>query len=178
MLKYIMLLAILCGAGCQTTQPLFEGTPAQMSSRRSKKISVRVEKYVGSYDVEVQHAVQNDDSEEWDVLSAPRVSGYPEKWRHTLSAIPQDGYKVKASYLLGGEMIDISLEPGAHLIAKVLPLKQNTSRVIGIFSQTKKSKKGLEVFSVPFDISCGFGELTVVYLEDIDAGAVIAGAAE
>ena len=93
MLKYIMLLAILCGVGCQTTQPLPHEASIQVSSRRSEKVSVRFEKYVGSYEVQVQRAVRADESAEWAVISAPRVSGYPEKWRHTPAAIQPDAEK-------------------------------------------------------------------------------------
>lgn len=177
MLKTMMLLAVLCCAGCQTPQPASEKTPYQDSSRRAEKISVRVEKYVTSYDVEVQRAVrvysEDGEADHWQVVSAPRVSGYPEKWRATEATVNPSAYAAKASYLLDGEMLEISLEPGAHLIAKVLPEKQNTARVVGVFSQSKISDQGMEVFSVPFDLSCTFGELTVVYLEEIDIDAVM-----
>ncbi len=179
MLKYMMLLAVLGCVGCQTTRPVSQEAPYQESARRGEMISVRVEKYVTSYDVEVQRAVRvkaAGGGDQWNVISAPRVSGYPEKWRFSESAVPPKGHAAKASYLLDGEQLEVSLGPGAHLIAKVIPEKQNTARVVGVFSQTKISGEGLEVFSVPFDLSCAFGELSVVYLEEIDVDAVISGA--
>jgi hypothetical protein len=180
MLKYMILVAALCCAGCQSSQIAQSGSSGTSDLAvlpRSEKISVRVEKYVTSYDVEVQRAIRvysgNGEPDQWNVVSAPRVSGYPEKWRYTEAAINRDGQKSKASYVLNGELVEISLEPGAHLIAKVLPERQNTARVVGIYSHSRLTGHGMEVFSVPFDISCVLGELNVVYLEELDAGPSI-----
>ena len=176
MLKYFALIGALCCTGCQSTQPSATESRSQGGVVRIEKFSLRVEKYVTSYDVEVQRAVFAPSPEsgksEWTVVSAPRVSGYPEKWRTNESIINPTEYSSKASYLLNGEMVEVSLEPGVHLIAKVLPVMQNTARVIGIFSESTETPLGMEVISIPFDITCPFGELNVIYHEQIKIDSV------
>ena len=175
MLKYAMLIAILCCAGCQTTQTATGSATVQDSPRRSEKLTLRVEKYVTSYDVEVQRSIltspKGSDEQRWTVVSAPRVSGYPNRWKTTESILNPVEPVATASYLLNGEMVKISRDPGVHLTAKILPERQNTARVIGVFSSTKMTAKGEEVFSVPFDVSCLLGELNVIYLEEFNEPA-------
>ena len=179
MLKYAALLIALCCVGCQTTQTTTETVTRQDPSLKSEMLSLRVEKYVTSYDVEVQRAVLTDsETDQWAVISAPRVSGYPDSWRTTESILNPVEPAATASYLLNGEMISISLDPGTHLVAKVLPVRQNTARVIGIFSEAKATENGLEIFSVPFDISCVLGELNVIYREEIDTQAALMNAVQ
>lgn len=176
MFKYLLLIAVLCCFGCQTPHSGVNNDTYVKASVHGEKISVRVEKYASSYDVEVQRAVKvmpiGSLEEEWSVIAAPRVNGYPEKWMHTDAAVKTNGYAAKSSYLLNGEIVEISLEPGVHLIAKVLPIKQNTARVLGVIAQSTMASDGLEVISVPFDLVTGFGELNVVHLEKIDLAAV------
>ena len=175
MFKYLILIAVLCCAGCQSTPSSVNGGPPSAVSRRSEKLSLRVEKYATSYDVEVQRAVLTPSSVggkgEWNVVSAPRVSGYPENWLNNESIIIPVKRSSKAAYLLNGAMVDVSLDPGVHLIAQVLPVMQNTVRVIGVFSESKETPLGMEVISIPFDITCPFGELNVIYHEEIDVNS-------
>ena len=160
MLKYVMLIAVLCTFGYQTPQSASKDAVFTKASVHDKKISVRVEKYVSSYDVEVQRAVRvqplNGGAEEWNVIAAPRVNGYPEKWIHTSDAVKTNEYAAKSSYLINGEVVEISLEPGVHLIAKVMPIKQNTARVVGVIAQSTMKNDNLDFISVPFDLTTGF----------------------
>ncbi|MEE9367403.1 MAG: hypothetical protein V3V05_00920 [Pontiella sp.] len=175
MLNYLILIAVLCCAGCQSTPSSAKGEPSSSVFPRSEKLSLRVEKYATSYNVEVQRAVLTPSSvggtREWNVVSAPRVSGYPENWLNNESIIIPVKRASKASYLLNGSMVDVSLDPGVHLIAQVLPVMQNKVRVIGIFSESRETPLGMEVISIPFDIICPFGELNVIYHEEIDVNS-------
>jgi len=172
LLKFAMLITVVCCAGCQTTRPTADTAGMPAGSPRSEKLFLRIEEYVSNYDVEVQRAVLNPAAtsreDQWKVVSAPRVSGYPEKWRTTEEADDSDAVSAKTSYLLAGEMVSITLAPGSHLVAKVMPDKQNTARVIGIFSESKETPLGLEVLTVPFDAYCTIGEFVLIYNEEVD----------
>ena len=180
MLKYMVLAAVACCAGCQTTQQT-AGMKLEINSE-SERLSLRVEKYVNTYDVSVQHAVQkqagNGGAVQWVVVSSPRVSGYPGKWRRTEESADPVGYRSTASYLLDGELVGISLRPGVHLVAKVLPESQNTVRVMGVFSRIGASGHGRNGMSIPFDLTCTVGDLNVIYEKGASIDPVVVAAGE
>ncbi|MEA2068764.1 MAG: hypothetical protein U9P12_06150, partial [Verrucomicrobiota bacterium] len=130
--------------------------------------------------VAVQHAIRkkagNGEVDQWVVVSSPRVSGYPGKWRRTEEPADPIGYRSTASYLLDGELVGISLLPGVHLVAKVLPESQNTVRVMGVFSRIGAAGHGKNEVSIPFDLICTVGDLNVIYEKKANVDPVVVAA--
>lgn len=166
MCRYLVLFAMLCGAGCQTTEK--SSLNGSVAFNRSERLSVRLNMYLDSYDVEVKRSVleswANVTNEQWQVVGTSKASGYPEKWRSS-SVITTNlvGYTSGASVILDGEQVDVPLEPGVHLEVKVLPETQDIARVIGVFSQVTIVDQDLEEVLIPFDVICTLNEPKVVY---------------
>lgn len=156
--KKLLLVVLLACAGCQTARHASIPVPRPLAPGGTEQVALRLEKYVDTYDVVVQREVlaqnQGDGSDEWKVVSARLVSGYPEKWR----SAPEDVEGKRSpeiSFLLNGEMVKTSPSSDSTLVAKVLPQTENTARVLGVFTH--------EAMVVPFDVTCGLGEFVVVY---------------
>ncbi len=169
MFKYLMLFALLCCAGCQTTTPTIEpiDSPRAPIATNNEKLLLRVESLVGTYDVDVQRAVlrgaDRTNKDQWAIAAASRVSGYPNAWRTSDDFPDPASAALKGTYALDGENIEISLDPGARVIAKVLPESRNTARVVGVFVHVVESPTGPRVFDMPFDIKCVVGEVVVAH---------------
>ncbi len=168
---WIILAGILCiVAGCQTTTSDPGGALASATLDRNEKLLLRVDQLVGTYDVTVQRAALNGEDpkqkDQWAIIGSAGVEGYPGKFRATESAEPIGGAALE-SFLLDGTPVKISQQPGTHLIAKVIPERQNTARVVGVFVQVSSVGKQVESFSVPFDLTCDMGRVYEVYAREI-----------
>ena len=172
MFKYIMLLLMVCAAGCQTTGTGESSVAAQSRQvDRNEKLLLRIEKMVGTYEVIVQRAALNGSDPkqkaDWAIVGSASASGYPGTFR-----ISEDSESVNDSgrtgtYLLDGEPIRVSHELGVHLMVKVVPELQNTARVIGVYVQVTQVGDCFETFNLPFDIRCNLGEVLQLYSKEL-----------
>lgn len=71
---------------------------------------------------------------------------------------------IKGTYRIGGEEIEVSLDAGIRLTAKVNPETSNTARVSGVFVQVD-AETG-ERFATPFDVTCVEGIVVVLQRSD------------
>lgn len=152
--------------GCQTTQ-----TKAPVVIRPSKEIvSVRVDKNLDHYEVDVQQADYRLDGnnevveQSKEVLSAPKVTGAPNKWLCVNAGEKHKGLDYKISCLIDGEMVDLPVLAGVNLTAKTIPLDGNNVRVKGIFASFMfDENRQLIGLSLPFDAVCTLDEEKVLY---------------
>ncbi|MDF7823669.1 hypothetical protein P4B35_06550 [Pontiellaceae bacterium B12227] len=177
MLKYVMLLLLLCAAGCQTTGTGESSVAAPVRQLdRSEKLLLRIEKIVGTYEVVVQRAALtgNDPKqiEDWAIVGSASASGYPGTFRTSEDAVSVNDSGRTATYLLDGEPVKVSHEPGVHLIVKVIPELQNTARVLGVYVQVTQEGDHLESFSFPIDISCNLGEVLQLYSKELPVASM------
>lgn len=166
MFKFFALLGLLaCLTGCQTT-----GTGGSQkqggAADRTEKLLLRVDQFVGTYEVKVQRAVMTGadpkQRDQWAIVGSSEVEGYPGKFRSSESSAPAEN-GTKQTFLLDGTSIAVSQEPGTHLIAKVLPVHQNTARVVGVFVHVSPAG----TFSMPFDVHCDMGRVYEVYSREL-----------
>ena len=170
MFKLLMLFTLFCCAGCQTTtiEPVepVAASPVAVATN-SEKLLLRVETLVGTYDVDVQRAVLHGPDrtrkDQWAIAAAASVSGYPNVWRTSDDFPDPASAAVKGTYLLAGDSIEVSLDPGVRMIAKVVPESRNTARVVGVFVHVKDSSAGPTIFDMPFDVKCVLGEVVVAH---------------
>jgi len=175
MYKFLSLLGMFAFlVGCQTTETSTAQQREKGFVERSEKLLLRVDQIVGTYDVKVQRAICDGANpmrrDQWIIIGSSEVEGYPGTFRISEGGVPLE-HSVKETFLLDGMPVDISQEPGVHLIAKVLPVHQNTARVVGVFVQVKPSGEHVETFSMPFDIKCDMGKVYEVYSRKMPVGA-------
>lgn len=177
MLKYVMLLLLLCAAGCQTTgtgETAVAVPPSQ--AERNEKLLLRIDKIVGTYEVVVQRAALNGQDpkqkEGWDIIGSASTSGYPGTFRFSEGSPSVNDSGRTGTYLLDGEPVTVSHEPGVHLIVKVIPELQNTARVLGVYVQVTQVGDDFESFTFPFDISCNLGEVLQLYSKVLPVASI------
>lgn len=171
MLKYLIASVMLMCAGCQTTttgpESVKAGKPAVPAS---EKLLMRADILIDTYEVTVQHAVLKgadpSDRNQWGIMGSTRVSGYPGSWRSTPGLMELSDDVTKASYFLNGEKVDVAVRPGTHLLTKVLPDSQNSARIVGVFITATMTPAGLDICSMPFDVSATVGQIVVLYQKD------------
>jgi len=160
-------------SGCQTT------TPATINVTRAadqnEKLLMRVDKIVGTYSVSVQrveHRGMNPkNTSEWDVIGTAEVSCYPGSFRKSDNTAAADTASRKETFLLDGVPVEVALESGVQLVLKVEPKLQNTARIVGVFSQTRRTGAGEDTFSLPFDVECDLGAVTILYAKDMETNS-------
>lgn len=171
MLRFWIVLAGLTvfTAGCQTTTTGGAAPPVTPVDR-SEKLLLRVDQMVGTYSVTVQRAActGNDpkDKDQWAIVGTGEVDGYPGKFRMTPGGAPEADAG-REIFLLDGSPVEVSQEPGTHLVVKVMPELQNTARVVGAYVQVQSVGGYQESFRVPFDLTCNMGRVYEVYSRDV-----------
>lgn len=170
------ILVLLGVSGCQTTASSPVVKTVSRAGDQSEKLLMRVDKIVGTYSVSVQrvehHGTNPKASGEWDIAGAAEVSCYPGSFRKSDGTAPVDSASRKGTFLLDGITVEVALESGVQLVLKVEPKLENTARIIGVFSQTRPTEAGMETFSLPFDVECDLGAVTVLYAKDVSPKSV------
>ncbi|QBG48129.1 hypothetical protein EGM51_12255 [Verrucomicrobia bacterium S94] len=161
--RILTLLAVgVCLAGCQTTET-GRAQNAMKTAMRNEKLLLRVNQLIGTYEVRVERAaLEGTDpkqKDQWAIIGSAGVEGYPGKFRASDGTEEKDGV-MQETFLLDGTPVKVALEPGTHLVAKVIPELQNTARVVGVYVQVPDSGG---VFSMPFDLVCDMGRVYEVY---------------
>ena len=168
MFKYFVFLMLICVTGCQTTQTAAV-VVEPVAIERSERLLLRAEKMVGTYEVRVQRvALVGEDADviaNWEVDGSVAVSGYPGTFRRSEGAV-EDAARV-GSYLLAGDWVKVSHEPGVHLVVKVLPELQNTARILGVYVHVTSVGEHFETFSYPFDVHCNLGDVMLLYSKEL-----------
>ena len=96
-------------------------------------------------------------------MGSASTSGYPGTFRFSEGSPSGNESDRTGTYLLNGEPVRVSHEPGVHLIVKVVLELQNTACVLGVYVQVSQVGGHFEPFSFPFDISCNLGEVLQLY---------------
>lgn len=182
MYKYLLLIAIAAGFGCQSTT---KTTAKKLHlDTRTEILTVKVTEANRGYDVEAMlyepaltnlaDAVHADVEASFNmppgkaaianVITAPRMYVKPNQWGTMKVAQEIKGYSANASYLVGGEMVDVPAEAGINLTAKVVPLDDGVVWLSGVMALSKfddAGRHGIRVF--PVDVECKLGQAAIIY---------------
>lgn len=168
MLKMTLLCVLLCCVGCQTTTTPESGVAQAEIIRGNGKLLLRVEKIVGTYEVDVQRAVHMGADpaakDQWKIVASTSVAGYPGGWLVSDGAGDASSAMVKGTYRIGGEEIAVSLDGGTRLMARITPETSNTARVSGVFVHVDAATG--KRFATPFDVTCVLGNVVVLQRSD------------
>lgn len=166
----VMLGLTVLTAGCQTTATGGGTAAGGEHAAHCEKLLLRVDQLVGTYSVTVQRAACTGNNphkkELWTTIGTGEVDGYPGKFRMSAGGKPEPG-AAREIFLLDGSPVEVSQEPGTHLVVKVVPELQNTARVVGAYVQVTPAGGYMETFSVPFDLKCDMGRVYQVYARDL-----------
>ena len=141
MIRILTLLTILTCVGCQTAEHTCPIIP------QTEKVTVKTQRInnrgmiANSSDKNTEYEVQL--YKENKVASAPKLTTKPNEWANIDVAIDIGPIDQTANVLIEDEIISINCEPGIHLNVKVIPLKEDTVHLKGVYALSKAPGKNL-----------------------------------